>query len=147
MSRQPSGQCGAGLAEAVDEVGLEFTEPVKQELSIETSQKGDVDGRVTDDLDGGRNNGIDFGQRRANKQNGDGLIGKSYEEVFEIKRIFCDGSSRGDNGDARRQGPLRLEIGRNLVVGHNIPIGGEDYCIRGAGYLPLMIDYSRTNGF
>ena len=87
---------------------LEFADPVEEKAVVVILHKRYIDCGVPDNLDGGRDDRVNIAGQRANKNNGDGLIHQTYEQVLEIRRIFGKRLSRRDKGDSGRPGHLRL---------------------------------------
>jgi len=87
---------------------FEFADPVEKKAVVVMLHKRYIDSRMPDDFDGGRDDRVNIADRRANKNNGDGLVRQAYEQVLEIGRIFGKRLSRRDKGDSGRSGRLRL---------------------------------------
>jgi hypothetical protein len=67
-----------------------------------------IDCGVPDNLDGRRDDRVSIVPGGTDKNNGDGLIHQTYEQVLEIRRIFGERLSRRDKSDSGRPGRLGL---------------------------------------
>ena len=87
---------------------FEFADFVEEKAVVVMLHKRYIDCWVPDDFDGGRDDRVNIADQRANKNNGDGLVRQTYEQVLEIGRVFGKRLSRRDKGDSGRSGHLRL---------------------------------------
>jgi hypothetical protein len=92
----------------MEQLWPEFADSAEEKTVVVILHKRYIDCGVPDNLDGGRDDRVNIVDRRANKNNGDGLVRQADEQVLEIGRIFGKRLSRRDKGDSRRSGRLRL---------------------------------------
>jgi hypothetical protein len=92
----------------MEQLWSEFADPVEEKVKIVMLHQRDIDSRMPDNFDGGRDDRVNIADRRANKNNGDGLVRQADEQVLEIGRIFGERLPRRDKGDSGRPGRLRL---------------------------------------
>ena len=91
MACEPAGQGGRGFAQAMEDVGLEFVESIEEKPAIVAFQKGDIEGRMTDNFDSGRDDWVDIAAGGADEDDMDGFVGEAHEEKFEVEGVFGDG--------------------------------------------------------
>jgi hypothetical protein len=87
---------------------FEFADPVEKKMKIVMLHQRDIDSRMPDDFDGGRDNRVNISCRRTNENNRDGLVRQTYEQVLEIGRIFGKRLPRRDKCYFGRPWHLRL---------------------------------------